>query len=51
MKRRFKMIDVYEMAKENYPYPWNKAMIRRLVQRGKLTSEQYEEITGEPYED
>ena len=45
------MIDVYEMAKENYPDPWNKAMIRRLVERGKLKSEQYKEITGEPYED
>ena len=45
------MIDVYEMAKENYPDSWNKAMIRRLVERGKLTSEQYEEITGEVYED
>lgn len=51
MKRRFKMIDVYEMAKKNYPDPWNKAMIRKLVERGKLTPEQYEEITGEPYED
>jgi hypothetical protein len=49
-KRRFSMIDVYEMAKENYPDPWNKAMIKRLVERGKLTPEQYEEITSEPYE-
>lgn len=45
------MIDVYEMAKRNYPDPWNKAMLKKLVQRGSLTSEQYEEITGEPYED
>ena len=45
------MIDVFEMAKENYPDPWNKAMIKRLVKKGKLTPEQYEEITGEVYED
>ena len=45
------MIDVFEMAKENYPDPWNKAMIKRLVEKRKLTPEQYEEITGEPYED
>lgn len=49
MKRRFSMIDVYERAKQNYPDPWNKAMLRRLVGKG-LTPEQYEEITGEPYE-
>lgn len=51
MKRRPGMIDVFEMAKENYPDPWNKAMIRRLVEKGKLTPEQFEEITGEIYED
>ena len=45
------MIDVFEMAKENYPDPWNKAMIRRLVEKGKLTPEQFKEITGEIYED
>ena len=50
-KRRFRMIDVYEMAKKNYPDPWNKAMIKKLVEKGKLTAEQFEEITGEPYED
>lgn len=44
------MIDVYEEAKKKYPSPWNKAMIRRLVERGKLTPEQYEEITGEVYD-
>lgn len=44
------MIDVYEMAKENYPKPWNKRMLQRLVRQGQLTAEQYEEIVGEPYE-
>lgn len=44
------MINVYERAKENYPDPWNKAMLKRLVRKGQLTAEEYEEITGEPYE-
>lgn len=44
------MINVYEQAKEKYPSPWNKAMLKRLVSRGQLTAEQYEEITGEPYD-
>lgn len=44
------MIDIYEEAKRNYPDPWNKAMLKRLVSRGKLTEEQYEEIVGEPYD-
>lgn len=44
------MIDVYERAKELYPDPWNKAMLKRLVRSGALTEEQYEEITGEPHD-
>lgn len=44
------MINVYEKAKANYPDPWNKAMLRKLVAKGQLTPEQFEEITGEPYE-
>lgn len=44
------MINVYERAKQNYPDPWNKAMLRKLVSRGQLTAAQYEEIVGEPYE-
>ena len=31
------MIDVYEEAKKKYPKPWNKAMLKRLVNLGKLT--------------
>lgn len=43
------MIDVYEEAKKKYPKPWNKAMLMRLVNLGKLTEAQYEEIVGEPF--
>ena len=28
---------------------WNKAMLRNVVRKGKLTPEEYEEITGEAY--
>lgn len=37
------------MAAENYPDPWNKEMLKRLVKKRKLTAAEYEEITGEPY--
>ena len=51
MKRRRTMAkSTYEMAKENYPEHWNKEMMKRLVSKGRLTREQYEEITGEEYE-
>ena len=45
------MVNYYEMAKKNYPDPWNKNMIRRLVEKGRLTPEEYEDITGEPYDE
>lgn len=41
----------YEMAKKNYPDLWNKEMLRRLAQKGRITAEEYEEITGEAYEE
>lgn len=44
------MKSVYELAKEYYPKRWNKDRLRALVAAGKLTEEQYEEITGEVYE-
>ena len=28
---------------------WSKAMVRNAVRKGKITAEQYTEITGEPY--
>ena len=39
----------YELAKKYYPRLWNKSRLRALVEAGKLTEEQYEEITGEAY--
>jgi hypothetical protein len=42
-------MSIFEMAKAYYPEKWNKEMIRNLTARGRLTPEQYEEITGEPY--
>ncbi len=29
---------------------WNKAMVRNAVKKGKITAEQFEEITGDSYE-
>lgn len=49
-RRRTMAKSTYEMAKENYPEHWNKEMLKRLVSKGRLTREQYEEITGEEYE-
>jgi hypothetical protein len=40
----------YEMAKKYYPDRWNIAMLRQLVEKGRLTEEEYELVTGEPYE-
>lgn len=42
-------MSIFEMAKAYYPEKWNKEMIRNLTAKGRLTPEQYEEITGEPY--
>lgn len=39
-----------EMAMHNYDRNlWSDDMIAKLVAKGKLTSADYEEITGEPY--
>lgn len=39
-----------ELAKKNYPDFWNIEMLRKLVERGRITTEEFEDITGEPYE-
>lgn len=41
---------IYELAKKNYPDLWNIEMLRTLVAKGRITAEQFEEITGEPYD-
>lgn len=42
-------MSVYDMAKKYYPSLWNKERLRLLVEAGKLTKAQYEEITNEFY--
>ena len=43
------MKTAYELAKENYPINWNKAMIKKLVKLKKITKDEYKDITGEDY--
>ena len=38
---------VYEMAKEYYPKLWNLERMKSLVKNNKLSTEDYEKITGE----
>ena len=40
---------VFEMAKKYYPKLWDKKRLATLVNAGKLTKEEYSEITGEEY--
>ncbi len=40
---------VFEMAKKYYPRLWGKDRLAALVAAGKLTAEQYKEITSEMY--
>lgn len=40
----------YEMAKKNYPTLWNIEMLRNFTRLGRITPEQFGEITGEPYD-
>ena len=42
-------MSVYELAKQYYPRLWKKGRLMALVKTGKLTIEQYEEITGVAY--
>lgn len=45
------MSKIYEMAKAYYESgEWNEPMIRRLVEKDRLTPAEYEGITGNPYE-
>lgn len=38
---------VFEMAQNYYPRLWDINRIKQLVEAGKITPEQYKEITGE----
>lgn len=44
---------IFEMAKKYYPKLWSKERLRALVEHNppRLTQEEYQEITGEPYEE
>lgn len=39
----------FEMAQKYYPELWNIERLRALVAAGKLTPEEYQQITGETY--
>lgn len=40
----------YETIKRNYERGlWNKVMVRTAVRKGVITTEEYQEITGEVY--
>ena len=38
-----------ELAKKNYPRCWTDEMVQKLVAKGKITSDDYKEITGNDY--
>ena len=41
----------YEMVKRNFDRKlWNAAMVREAVVKGVITPEQFQEITGESYQ-
>ena len=42
-------MNVYELAKLYYPDLWSAERLKILVQAGKLTKNEYADITGEFY--
>lgn len=42
---------ILELAKKYYPRLWGKDRLAALVAAGKLTIEQYKEITGDTYQE
>lgn len=40
------MSSVYKMAKKYYPDSWNREMIDHLLELGRLTQEEYDDIIG-----
>ena len=40
------MSSVYKMAKKYYPDKWNREMIDHLLELGRLTQEEYDDIIG-----
>lgn len=43
-------MDVKALAVKNYPKFWSKERVSYLVSIGRLTAEDYKEVTGEDYE-
>ena len=43
-------MSVYELAKQYYPRLWDKSRLEALAAAGRLTEEEYREITGETAE-
>lgn len=44
-------MNALELAKKYYPNYWSIERIKALVKAGKLTAEEYQQITGEAYEE
>ena len=44
------MTKAYKMAEKDDTDLWGKEKSRKLVEAGKLTEEEYEKLTGEPYD-
>ena len=40
---------VMEKAKCYYPAHWTKSYLYALIEKGKLTKDEYKEVTGEDY--
>jgi len=43
-------MSVYELAKRYYPRLWDRSRLEALVKAGRLTKEEFLEITGVEYE-
>jgi len=42
-------MDWYKFVSDNYPKNYTIEQVKVFVVKGKITPEQYEQITGEPY--
>lgn len=42
-------MSTFEMAKKYFPRLWDKDRLRMLTEAGKLTAEEYAELTGEEF--
>ena len=45
------MFTLKDIAKRNYGRTWTLEQLKTLVRKGKLSTEDFEEITGETYDD